>query len=448
MFKRFRQKYIVLCLVFTSFLVWYKYRLPYTENGFDYTFQLSGFPKINIKTETSNGLSSVNKSCNPFYSDKSQYSVLIDGENYPKHIALRENRLLNFDCMNQDKTPKLILYWTPFYDRADYYYGLGQSQPFLKWKCPAYNCEVTNNKNRLNESHLVVVSMINQNEMGQLPESKSRPEHQRWIFYLIESPIHTQSFETYNNYFNMSVTYKFESDFASHYSYESHYVWEENKDFNENFDYSAGKTDFAAILVSNCGGSSQRLQYVHEMKKHVNVSIFGNCGQQCMKKFDNGSDGDCKEIISTKYKFFLAFENSLCSQYITEKFFIILRYNIIPVVLGAGDYSQYIPKSGYINVFDFKTVKDLTDHLIYLDNNKTAYNSYFKWRKHVVKKTDGVFAASICEMCIRLNIDSHLPFEKKTLTDLNAFWSRQDCETFASVDDMLKAKYNLNSVKP
>ena len=40
--------------------------------------------------------------------------------------------------------------------------------------------------------------------------------------------------------------------------------------------------------------------------------------------------------------FYLAFENSLCDDYITEKFFSTLKLNIIPVVLGSGKYEEHV----------------------------------------------------------------------------------------------------------
>ena len=36
-----------------------------------------------------------------------------------------------------------------------------------------------------------------------------------------------------------------------------------------------------------------------------------------------------------QYKFFLAFENSNCKEYITEKFWRSLHYGLVPVVFGA-----------------------------------------------------------------------------------------------------------------
>ena len=55
---------------------------------------------------------------------------------------------------------------------------------------------------------------------------------------------------------------------------------------------------------------------------------------------------------------------------------------MVPIVMGAykEDYEQLLPPNSYINVDDFATIKDLTDYLLYLDRNDTAYATYFAWK--------------------------------------------------------------------
>ena len=42
-------------------------------------------------------------------------------------------------------------------------------------------------------------------------------------------------------------------------------------------------------------------------------------------------------MISEEYLFYLAFENGLCTDYVSEKFFKVMPYNTVPVVYGAAD---------------------------------------------------------------------------------------------------------------
>ena len=54
------------------------------------------------------------------------------------------------------------------------------------------------------------------------------------------------------------------------------------------------------------------------------------------------------------YKFYLAFENSDCEDYITEKFWRTLNKTLsIPIVMGKGNYKALAPPNSYIHVDDF-----------------------------------------------------------------------------------------------
>ena len=61
-----------------------------------------------------------------------------------------------------------------------------------------------------------------------------------------------------------------------------------------------------------------RLQYAQELAQYIGVDIYGECSSlKCPR-----SSHSCFEMLNSKYKFYLAFENSNCEYYITEKFFV------------------------------------------------------------------------------------------------------------------------------
>jgi alpha-1,3-fucosyltransferase len=122
-------------------------------------------------------------------------------------------------------------------------------------------------------------------------------------------------------------------------------------------------------LVSHCETGINREGYVTELQKHLQVDIFGRCGKEdCTKK-----GNECFEKLSMNYLFYIAFENSICDDYATEKFFRTLMYPVIPVVMGGADYKAIAPPHSYIDVNDFKTVKQLAEHLIRLSKNLVTF---------------------------------------------------------------------------
>ena len=89
--------------------------------------------------------------------------------------------------------------------------------------------------------------------------------------------------------------------------------------------------------------------------------------------------------------------------------------------MGGADPSDYkrmaIPGS-YINVVDFKTVKQLAEYLQYLDKNNTAYNEYFKWR---LKYKRSPYHHPLCNFCRSLALKPDLR-ETKIYHDLRKYW--------------------------
>ena len=91
------------------------------------------------------------------------------------------------------------------------------------------------------------------------------------------------------------------------------------------------------------------------------------------------SNSKCHEYIEKNYMFYLSFENSICEDYVTEKFWKFLNGNLVPVVLGGANYDKIAPPHSFINAMDFSSPNDLAEYLKYLISNSTAYNEYFKF---------------------------------------------------------------------
>lgn len=277
--------------------------------------------------------------CQPFDYKAKNFQIEIDGVVYPQSIPLNLNKTINFSCLNSnfDKRGK-ILFWTPFFGNKEFAFGIGYKTPFIDNECPVYNCEIFNDKSRVNQADIVIVHMRDQ--INKFPSK--RPRNQRWVFAVYESPMHCGNFTKYNNLFNFTSTYRIDSDFSRLTGSYKKFVWGYNKNFDENRDFTDGKTHLAVAIVGNCGGSSGRLKFIEQLQKYIPVNLLGKCGTKCTDFFKDSSDKDCKELVSKSHKFYFSFENSICNGYISEKFFQILRYDIVPVVLGGGNYSHFV----------------------------------------------------------------------------------------------------------
>ena len=278
-------------------------------------------------------------SCDPINHNYKQHYVTINKQTYPKSIPLYNDQSINFDCLNRNSNTKTIFAWTPFMELRDYGIGFGIKEPFRLNNCPVTNCEFTNDMNKLNQSDFVLSHMLE--NIKDFPAY--RPENQRWLFMLYESPHHnSKNFSKYNRLFNLSSTYRIDSDIAPYYETQMNMVWQKNDLFDPNHDFYAKKTKFATAVISHQNPDHLRMRYINELKQFIQVDLFGKAGKPCPGTLKNNTRSECKQILADEYKFFFSFENSFCGGYITEKFFEILQYNIIPVVLGGGEYEHYV----------------------------------------------------------------------------------------------------------
>ena len=154
-----------------------------------------------------------------------------------------------------------------------------------------------------------------------------------------------------------------------------------------------------AWILSHCHTVSKKERYV--LRWSIAIDIYGRCGNSC---HHNGTS--CIKTLARRgqYKFYLAFENSACKGYITEKSLLPLKSGLVPVVYGgwsSEDYVRMLPPHSFINVRKFKSPRQLAQYLIYLDHNHTAYRAYFAWRKSYIT-THG----NMCRVCQALHSKS------------------------------------------
>ena len=83
-----------------------------------------------------------------------------------------------------------------------------------------------------------------------------------------------------------------------------------------------------------------------------------------------------------------------------------------------------IPKSAYINALDFKSPKNLAEYLQYLDSNRTAYNSYFKWKKHISFHNQNLGFNTICSMCIQLQLEKFIGIKNNVIHNIDEHWNK------------------------
>ena len=185
-----------------------------------------------------------------------------------------------------------------------------------------------------------------------------------------------------------------------------------NKD--ENFWRLAKRKKTIAWVVSRCYSESYREDYVKELKKYIDVDVYGKCGMECKSNI-------CFEQIQQNYKFYLSFENSFARDYATEKFFLRMKDNLIPIVLGQANYSRIAPPHSYLDVFQYKSPKELADHLHRLDKNDSEYLTFFWWKDFYQVGTRSVMNMVFCDLCAKLH-GKGIQTEPRSYPNFGQWW--------------------------
>lgn len=281
-----------------------------------------------------------------------------------------------------------------------------------------HSCTLTLDSELMEEVDSVVIY-----SHGFSPKVKplGRP-NQIWVYFAVESPFHSSSHvfdkPVWHHRFNWTMTYRRDSDFYFGYG---DFIKPSSPIAPRNFSSLVmGKSKMVAWFVSNCNTQSRREDFVAALKDLVQVDVYGHCGDlKCGKE----ADPSCMDMLSREYYFYLAFENSLCKDYITEKLYRTMKMtDIIPVVRGGADYTSLLPKNSFIDVSDFASIRALADYLRQVAGDRKVYESYLAWKNEWQVIEPVPF--SFCAFCQRLH---HPKRWARVYPDVNAWWHQGMC---------------------
>ncbi|XP_076977140.1 3-galactosyl-N-acetylglucosaminide 4-alpha-L-fucosyltransferase FUT3-like [Tamandua tetradactyla] len=252
------------------------------------------------------------------------------------------------------------------------------------------DCLLTPNRSVYPRAAAVIVHHreVSYRPRSQLPQSQ-RPPGQLWLWFSMESPSHCAQMKALDGYFNVTMSYRRDSDIFTPYGWLEPWPGQAS----DALAHLSNKTKLVAWVVSNWGPSSARVRYYEVLRQHLHVDVYGSAHMPLPR--------DTMMEKLAQYKFYLAFENSQHPDYITEKLWRnALEAWAVPVVLGPhrSSYERFLPPDAFIHVEDFQSPQALAQYLQALDKDQEAYLRYFRWRE-TLRPRSFSWAQAFCKAC-------------------------------------------------
>eukprot|EP01132_Coremiostelium_polycephalum_P001424 gene1424-1798_t len=147
--------------------------------------------------------------------------------------------------------------------------------------------------------------------------------------------------------------------------------------------------------------SSPKIKYMKELMNLIPIDSFGGClhntdyqdseneinnnnnrvyNLKDISEWNNNSKFKSTRKILERYKFTIVSDGYLCKGYILDRVYEALMYGTVPIVFSHPSNLYYLPRDSFIYAGDFKSPKDLANHLIHINDNIKEYKRYFNWR--------------------------------------------------------------------
>lgn len=291
------------------------------------------------------------------------FMCYLSGFNWTPYLRIKSKKNISNETIegttyHKRTHVKYILQWKNI-DRAPYTLMKEGQDVFRERSCDVNNCYVTSNRtflSSLSDYDAILFYCHELSRHGFIRLSKRRSERQKYVFVCAEaSGYYPVIYEKYNRFFNMTWTYKLDSDVLYGYiiikDKEGEIIgpkevmhWSkitEMKPINHKLrEKLNSKKKAAAWFVSNCNARSGRNKVAKKIKEELSeynmtLDVYGECGENHCPHNET-----CWKMLENDYYFYLSFENSISEDYVTEKLLNPLQHYTVPIVYGGANYTR------------------------------------------------------------------------------------------------------------
>ncbi|EPB73046.1 fucosyl transferase [Ancylostoma ceylanicum] len=306
---------------------------------------------------------------------------------------------------NAPRTIPLIVAWTRYFSHT-------LKEPLLgTLKNCRYQCEFIDRREQALYNRSASAYVMHGRDLNVSDLPKTGPEHMN-VLFLLESPHHSGS-AIYRVLTAVRRKKRGSLIFVSncHTSSKREDIIS-GSHFEKTTSFRSDTND-VVVYKKNMKKDRSSPMIIHERKENklhkiklgrfTEVTVRGGCEKQLLVDKSLASSS-CKSECSdneliANHRFYIAFENSICNDYITEKFFMRASQMLVPVVMRRRYYERAgIPPRAFIALDDFRNVKEMGQYLNYLRNNDTEYMKYFEWTAHF-RKPSMYHSNALCKLC-------------------------------------------------
>ena len=126
--------------------------------------------------------------------------------------------------------------------------------------------------------------------------------------------------------------------------------------------------------------------YLKELMKHTVIDSHGRLYSTKQPAADYGLE--TRLDVYQDYKFIIAFEDAIETDYVTERFFEPLIAGSVPVYLGAPNIDDFAPGDNcFVDVRQFESPRSLAHFINACYEDEQLYSKFFEWKNWPLRQS-------------------------------------------------------------